>query len=445
MLKTLNLTILLFLVVASTCFAQDGWFIVTPSGDRLAWVEADEISPAGDMIKIKKNGKYGLIDINGNMKIKPKYADIKGASNGLICVKANGKYGYMTTKGYFPIEAKYTDATNFTADGIATVKNRGEWGFIDRHGKLLIDYQYAEATPFQNGYSIVRRLMSKTEGIINTKGEYVVSGKKYLNVRFPGDGLVAARVQGGGKWGFVDMNGRTAVEHQYQKVTQFNEGYALVSADGSKFGVIDKRGNEVAPAMFDNAKIEGYNNGLAAVVYEGKWGFVNTKGEIVIPFEYEEVTSFSEGKAAVLMDGYWGYVDASGEFTVLPEFERAGAFYKMNGRPIALAKEGDMPPIEVRRKKRKRKWKSMRKNRQVIGMNQRKKNTKKKNRKGRKSVLLFFRIDQVRVKEKARGKANALKHLRRQVRDRQASRPANPLADKQKSSLQRACTTSIRA
>jgi len=50
--------------------AQDGWFVVTPQGDRLAWVEADELTPAGDLIKIKKNGKYGLIDQNGNVKIK---------------------------------------------------------------------------------------------------------------------------------------------------------------------------------------------------------------------------------------------------------------------------------------------------------------------------------------------------------------------------------------
>jgi len=346
MLKVLNLTISLLFIVFATSFAQNGWFVVTPSGDRLAWIEADEISPAGDMIKIKKNGKYGLIDINGNVKLRPKYTDIKGASNGLICVKANGKYGYMTEKGFFPIEAKYTNATNFTSDGIAAVQNRGEWGFIDRHGKLVIDYKYAEATPFRDGYSIVRKLMSKTVGMINTRNKYVVNPDTYLQITFPKDGLIAARKQGSGKWGFLDLNGRTVIEHQYAKITTFGDGHALASVEGSRYGVIDKSGNEVAPEMFDKAKPEGYNDGLAAVVYEGKWGFINTKGEIVIPFEYEDVTSFSNGKAAVLMDGYWGYVDTAGEFVVLPEFEQAGAFYKLNGRPIALAKEGDMPPIE---------------------------------------------------------------------------------------------------
>lgn len=346
MLKVLNLTISLLFILTATSFAQNGWFVVTPSGDRLAWIEADEISPAGDMIKIKKNGKYGLIDINGNVKLKPKYTDIKGASNGLICLKANGKYGYMTEKGFFPIEAKYANATNFTPDGIAAVQNRGEWGFIDRHGKLLIDYRYAEATPFRDGYSIVRKRMSKTVGMINTNNKYVVNPDTYLQISFPKDGLIAARKQGSGKWGFIDLNGRTVIEHQYAKITSFGDGHALASMGGSRFGVIDKNGNEVAPEMFEKAKPEGYNDGLAAVTYEGKWGFVNTKGEIVVPFEYDDVTSFSNGKAAVLMDGYWGYVDTSGEMIVLPEFEQAGAFYKLNGRPIALAKEGDMPPIE---------------------------------------------------------------------------------------------------
>jgi len=39
-----------------------------------------------------------------------------------------------------------------------------------------------------------------------------------------------------------------------------------------------------------------------------------------------------------------GYIDTYGEFVVLPEFEQAGSFYSLNGRLVALAKEGDMPP-----------------------------------------------------------------------------------------------------
>lgn len=344
MLKVLNITALILLFVLNTTMAQNGWFVVTPQGDRLAWVEADELTPAGDLIKIKKNGKYGLIDQNGNVKIKAKYKDIKGYSNGLACVKAtNGKYGFTTEKGFFPIEAIYNDATNFSTEGIAAVSNRGEWGYIDRLGKLLIDYKYADATPFKNGHSIVRRTMSKTVGMINTRGQMVVDSKTYLQLYFPKDGMIAARKQGSGKWGFVNTSGKLAIEPQYSKVTSFGDGHALAKAD-VRYAVIDKQGREVAPAMFEDAKVEGYNDGLAAAMYEGKWGFINTKGEVAVDFQFEDVQSFSMGKAAVMMDGYWGYIDTSGEFVVFPEFEKAGSFYSLNGRLVALAKEGDMPP-----------------------------------------------------------------------------------------------------
>ncbi len=344
MLKVLNITTLILVFILNTTMAQNGWFVVTPQGDRLAWVEADELIPAGDLIKIKKNGKYGLIDQNGNVKIKAKYKDIKGYSNGLACVKAsNGKYGFTTEKGFFPIEAIYNDATNFSAEGIAAVSNRGEWGYIDRLGKLLIDYTYADASPFKNGHSIVRRTMSKTVGMIDSRGRLVVPSDKYLQLYFPKDNMIAARKQGSGKWGFVNTNGKLAIEAQYSKVTSFGDGHALAKTD-TRYAVINKQGREVAPAMFEDAKVEGFNDGLAAAMYDSKWGFINTKGEVVVDFQFEDVQSFSYGKAAVMMDGYWGYIDTSGELIIFPEFEKAGAFYNMNGRLLAIAKEGDMPP-----------------------------------------------------------------------------------------------------
>ncbi|MGN1002911.1 MAG: WG repeat-containing protein [Oscillospiraceae bacterium] len=42
-----------------------------------------------------------------------------------------------------------------------------------------------------------------------------------------------------------------------------------------------------------------FSDGLAAVKMNGKWGYINTQGEVVIPFQYEMAFMFSEGKAVV--------------------------------------------------------------------------------------------------------------------------------------------------
>lgn len=49
--------------------------------------------------------------------------------------------------------------------------------------------------------------------------------------------------------------------------------------------------------------IENFEQGLAAVCREGSWGYINTKGELVIPYQYAQVSAFKNGKATVLKNG----------------------------------------------------------------------------------------------------------------------------------------------
>jgi hypothetical protein len=45
---------------------------------------------------------------------------------------------------------------------------------------------------------------------------------------------------------------------------------------------------------------------------DGRCGFINDEGRLVIPFIYEDARRFSEGLAAVKIDGKWGYIDKTG-------------------------------------------------------------------------------------------------------------------------------------
>lgn len=63
------------------------------------------------------------------------------------------------------------------------------------------------------------------------------------------DGFAAVEIKG--KWGFINLQGRTIAKCQYQEVRNFNYGYAVVCKD-NKWGVIDTDGKEVVPCVFDN-------------------------------------------------------------------------------------------------------------------------------------------------------------------------------------------------
>lgn len=59
----------------------------------------------GDM-KIKQDGRIGIMDATGKIKIPAIYEDVLGTSiNGLTAVKKNGKYGYINKQGVYVIPA----------------------------------------------------------------------------------------------------------------------------------------------------------------------------------------------------------------------------------------------------------------------------------------------------------------------------------------------------
>lgn len=87
--------------------------------------------------------------------------------------------------------------------------------------------------------------------------------------------------------------------------------------------------------------------GLYPVRVDGRAGFMDRAGQVVIPAIYDEVSAFSEGLARVkvgvtrsssgaLTGGTYGYIDRTGKVVIAPRFEYARDFH--DGR--AAAREG---------------------------------------------------------------------------------------------------------
>ncbi len=81
---------------------------------------------------------------------------------------------------------------------------------------------------------------------------------------------------------------------------------------------------------YDN--VWNYNNGLAAVEKEGKWGFINEQGEEVIPVKYETVMSFMEHPGiktevtAAQYGGKYGYINKQGKEITPFKYDVASMF-----------------------------------------------------------------------------------------------------------------------
>lgn len=79
-------------------------------------------------------------------------------------------------------------------------------------------------------------------------------------------------------------------------------------------GVLRQRQEDGLPTVFDGAY--PFSEGLAAVEVDGKWGYVDTRRNMVILAVYDYAGPFSEGLAAVAVDGKYGFIDAKQTITL---------------------------------------------------------------------------------------------------------------------------------
>ena len=119
------------------------------------------------------------------------------------------------------------------------------------------------------------------------------------------------RYEENGLYGFK-KDGAVVIPAKYNFADSFSEGLARVVING-KWSYIDKSGKEVIQLKYD--VVGDFSEGLAAVKLNGKCGYINKSGKEVIPLKYDSAYYFSNGQASAILNGEWGYIDKQGNFT----------------------------------------------------------------------------------------------------------------------------------
>lgn len=273
---------------------------------------------------------YGCMEQSSNSAHQEKkYLEIKLAipyqfsyagsfSGGMapVCkiINEQRKCGYIDRTGKVIIEYQY-DKVGYFSEGLAPVLFGNKWGYIDEKNKLKIKPQFDEAHSFSGGYARVTSSMPDwdlDEGyekckFINKNGDYVLDMPIYGCKSFT-EGLAVAGFLTENreiKFGLIDTNGSKITRNLYDSLDIFSEG--LIAAQkkiGSKWGYVNKHGEEVIPFQFDSAS--DFVDGLAVVFIGKRCGYINQSGDFVINPIFEECTSFSGGYATVNMTSIKG-------------------------------------------------------------------------------------------------------------------------------------------
>lgn len=203
-----------------------------------------------------KNNQYGIMQIDGTEKIAPQYEELIYTSTNYYIAKKQGKYGIITHNNEIKVPFEYTKITHRKEADFFELEKDNQTETQIRNNKLeeILTGIVTEVN-IPKGYVRIR-----------TNGEY-----KYYNFKFEektAQSLLTNNTlylsKQNGKYGYVDKDNKLIVEYQYDDAKEQNEyGFAAVKKDG-KWGAINKEGKEVIETKYD------LENNLV-IDFIGKW------------------------------------------------------------------------------------------------------------------------------------------------------------------------------
>ena len=265
---------------------------------------------------------------------------------GRAIVGIQEKCGYVNSEGVEVIECIYEYPDNFY-EGRASVSKDGKYGFIDLEGNVVIPFIYNSVHRFSEGLAGVKK--GSYWGFVDKQGKEVIPCK-YISVGSFSEGIVAVKPVNE-RWGYIDRWGNSISAFCYYGAEEFEGGIAQVRkekwCDGylvdERYGYINTRGQEVFPCIYD--KIFASDN-VAQAQINNKWGCIDYSGNILIPFEYEELTFVNDDLARVKQNNKYGILDKSGN--IIAPFIYDGMSLRMVDNMIGARMEGKWGVIDCK-------------------------------------------------------------------------------------------------
>ncbi len=209
--------------------------------------------------KVSNDERTSIFDLISKEEVVPlKYDNVSLLTGNLVKYSIDNKWGlFSIDKQKELTEAKYDYiSTFFNVNGYLTCETNNKKGILNNLGTEIIPPSYSEINIFGDSIAIVIDSLEMDKKHNITKN---------------------------GKWGAFNLkDNKLIISPQYDFISgnTISENIILCNTGGQA--------------------VDLYN------VSGGKWGGIDTDGNIVIPFKYESISSFKNGVAQVVIDGAVG-------------------------------------------------------------------------------------------------------------------------------------------
>lgn len=297
-------------------------------------------------IIVEKDGKIGLVNAKGQTIISTDYVNIQTLKEGYkseYLVKGlDEKYGIVSTTGAKILEPIYDEVKYINSNETYAVKINGELQLINNKGETL---QKAEGEEYKHakGENVIVSKEGKL-GIEKLTGEQVVSCE-YEDLEYAFSIYYIAKKDG--KYGIINVNNEVARDFEYTNMYCVEEGNFIVAdKTDTETVILDSNLSQKISGIISEINVEkGYikiytgseykyynfkfeekqnteilsQNTLFLSKQDGKYGFTDKAGNLVVGYIYEDATEQNScGYVAVKQNGLWGSLNKNGSVATMP-------------------------------------------------------------------------------------------------------------------------------
>lgn len=308
---------------------------------RILDIDSDDV-----YLIVSRNGQYGVIK-NKNIEINFGYQSIGyNKESDLYAVQRSGQYGVLDIDGkvIVPIEYKtigfngtYIHAKSYTEDV-----------YYNLYGQKVAD-SYTAKIKVENANSYITINKDNLYGIVSENGEETVKNE-YLYIEYAFDKYFIAYQEQKGL-GVIDKDGNIYIDFKYDVLSKISDkklikGVKIKENLTEIFSENMDKITEISDASIDiyNNYIEIYNeektefitnsgelknakdilqdNKIFAIFKDGKWGFEDKNGNIIVDCTYDYVTELNRyGFAGIKKNDKWGVINEDGNIVCDPIYK----------------------------------------------------------------------------------------------------------------------------
>ena len=275
--------------------------------------EEIEYNKSNELFIVQKNNMQGVIDKEGNKILEPKY-DYIMISNEIIFAEIEGStYTFDKQGEEKQLQNNITKHSIENGSYFITTNEEEKAGIVDKDGNIILENEYSYIEYAFSDFFIITK--DGKVGLIDAKS------KKEIIFGFD----VIQKIENSNALQAIILEPYTIeiYNEKLEKVASMKDANIKVKENYIELtSTVDRKyfdfsGNEIKNTdIFTNLELFAFSS------ENGKWGFKNKDGVIVLEPNYDMVTELNTyGFAGIKKDGKWGVINSKGEIIIEPIYE----------------------------------------------------------------------------------------------------------------------------